>query len=40
MTRKKFDASIPRKMFWSNKIPNSKLCPDCNAKIKGNTILI
>jgi len=34
MTRKKFDASIPRKMFWSNKIPNSKLCTNCNAKLK------
>ncbi len=34
MTRRKFDASIPRKMFWSNKITNSKLCPNCNAKLK------
>jgi len=34
MTKKKFDASIPRKMFWSNEIPNSKLCPNCNAKLE------
>lgn len=34
MTEKKYDASIPREMFWSNKIQDSRLCPTCNAKLE------
>lgn len=34
MIKKKFDSSIPRKMFWSNEIPNSRLCPNCDAKLE------
>jgi len=34
VTEKRYDASIPREMFWSNKIPDSGLCPTCNAKLE------
>lgn len=32
--RRKFDSSIPRKMYWSNEIKNKKLCPECNSKLE------
>ncbi len=31
---KKFDASVPRKMFWSDKIPNKLRCPLCRSKLE------
>ncbi len=31
---KKYDASIPREMFWSYEIPDSNLCPACNARLE------
>lgn len=34
MARKKFDASIPRRMYWSNEIKNKKRCPECNSKLE------
>jgi hypothetical protein len=34
MIKKKFDASIPKKMYWADEIPNSRLCPNCNAKLE------
>jgi len=34
MIKKKFDASIHRKMFWSDEIPNKKICPECNSKLE------
>ena len=30
---KKYDASIPREMFWSDEIPDRNLCPACNARL-------
>ncbi len=34
MMENKYDASIPREMFWADEIPNSNLCPACNAKLE------
>jgi hypothetical protein len=31
---KKFDASIPRKMFWSDKLVNKKKCPLCRSALE------
>ena len=31
---KKFDASIPRKMFWSEKLVNKKKCPLCHSTLE------
>jgi hypothetical protein len=31
---KKFDASIPRKMFWSDKLVNKKKCPLCHSTLE------
>jgi|SRR5215510_10222951 len=31
---KKFDASIPRKMFWSDKLVNRKKCPLCHSGLE------
>jgi|SRR5215475_2456550 len=31
---KKFAASIPRKMFWSDRVPNKIRCPICKAKLE------
>ena len=31
---KKFDASIPRKMFWSDKLVNRKKCPLCHSALE------
>jgi hypothetical protein len=31
---KKFDASIPRKMYWSDKVPNKYRCPHCKTKLE------
>ncbi len=31
---KKYDASIPREMFWSDEIPDRNLCPACNARLE------
>jgi len=33
----KYDASIPREMFWADEIPNSNLCPACQRKTKKDT---
>jgi hypothetical protein len=30
----KFDASIPRKMFWSDKLVNRKKCPLCRSTLE------
>jgi hypothetical protein len=29
-----FDPSVPRKMYWSNKIPNKLRCPHCKSKLE------
>ncbi len=34
MSEKKFDPSIPRKMYWSDDIPNGSLCPRCGEKLE------
>ena len=34
MSEKKFDASIPRKMYWSDDVPSVSLCPRCGAKLE------
>jgi hypothetical protein len=31
---KKFDASIPRRMFWSDKLVNKKKCPLCHSTLE------
>ena len=31
---KKFDASIPRKMFWSESLVNKKKCPLCHSTLE------
>jgi len=31
---KKFDASVPRKMFWSDKLVNKKKCPRCHSALE------
>jgi hypothetical protein len=31
---KKFDASIPRRMFWSDELPNRNLCPLCHSRLE------
>ena len=31
---KKFDASIPRKMFWSDSLVNKKKCPLCHSTLE------
>jgi hypothetical protein len=31
---KKFDASIPRKMFWSDKLVSKKKCPLCRSALE------
>jgi len=31
---KKFDASVPRKMFWSDKLVNKKKCPLCHSTLE------
>jgi hypothetical protein len=31
---KKFDPSIPRKQFWTDKIPNRHRCPYCRSKLE------
>jgi hypothetical protein len=31
---KKFNASIPRKMFWSDKLVNRKKCPLCHSALE------
>src|SRR5215470_19935347 len=31
---KKFDASIPRRMFWSDKLVNRKKCPLCHSALE------
>ncbi len=31
---KKFDASVPRKMFWSTEIGGKDFCPQCNSKLE------
>jgi hypothetical protein len=31
---KKFAASIPRKMYWSDKVPNMNRCPRCQAELE------
>jgi hypothetical protein len=30
----KFDASVPRKMFWSDKLANKKKCPLCRSALE------
>jgi hypothetical protein len=29
----KFDASVPRKMFWSDKLAIKKKCPLCHSRL-------
>jgi hypothetical protein len=31
---KKFDASIPRKMFWADRLVNKKKCPICHSTLE------
>jgi hypothetical protein len=31
---KKFDASVPRKMFWSTDIGGTDLCPRCHSRLE------
>jgi hypothetical protein len=31
---KKFDASVPRRMFWSDKLVNKKKCPLCHSTLE------
>jgi hypothetical protein len=31
---KKFAASIPRRMYWSDDIGTKEICPECNAKLE------
>lgn len=31
---RKFDASVPRKMFWSDKLVNKKKCPLCHSTLE------
>jgi len=31
---KKFDASIPRKMFWSTDVGGTEFCPQCNSRLE------
>ena len=31
---KKFDASVPRRMFWSDKLVNKKKCPLCHSVLE------
>lgn len=31
---KKFDASVPRKMFWSMKVGGKDFCPQCKSKLE------
>ena len=31
---KKFDVSIPRKMYWSDELDNKDFCPECNSKLE------
>src|SRR5262245_10479634 len=31
---KKFDASVPRRMFWSDKLVNKKKCPLCHSRLE------
>ena len=31
---RKFDASIPRKMFWSTDTGNTDFCPDCHGRLE------
>lgn len=34
MGRRKFPASIPRRMYWSGKCRDSARCPECGGKIE------
>jgi hypothetical protein len=34
MSTKKFDSSIPRRMYFSTDLPNSRRCPRCDSKLK------
>ncbi len=31
---KKFNVSIPRKMYWSNEIPKKTICPECHCRLE------
>ena len=31
---KKFDVSIPRKMFWANESGDKKICPECSSTLE------
>lgn len=31
---KKFDASIPRKMFWSKDVGGTEFCPQCHSRLE------
>lgn len=34
MAKKRYDASIPRRMYWSDEIKNRKRCPECDSKLQ------
>ncbi len=34
MTTKKYKPSIPRKMYWSSVLKNSKICPECGSLLE------
>jgi len=31
---KKFDASLPRKMFWSKDVGGKEICPECHGRLE------
>ena len=37
MSKYKFPASLPRKMYWSNKVGGCSSCPDCNRPLEQET---
>jgi len=34
MSKKKFNSSIPREMFWSNEVQNKRICPNCYSRLE------
>lgn len=34
MSNKKYKLSIPRQMYWSTELKNSKICPGCSSRLK------
>ena len=34
MAKKRYDASIPRRMYWSDDVNNRERCPECGSKLE------